>query len=382
MRNSAVRVWLLLWILGLAPVLAHDSLSLQQKIGQMIVIGFQGTVPEDRDVRELAALAREGAIGGVIFFGPNIVNPAQTKALTRVFREAGAPLPLFVAVDQEGGKVQRLSFAKGFPALASAEEVARHSVRVAKAHDATLARTLRENGFNLALGPVVDLAADPSRPGATPCPVIGGLGRSYGVQPAGVALYAGAYVQACRDQGVLTALKHFPGHGLAADDTHRGMTDITTTFRYTELLPFDLMIRKNQADMIMMSHVMHRGFDPRFPVSLSSNWMNLLRRRYDGVIITDCLNMNAIQKDYGAVEPVAMAVVAGADLVLVSNHAYDSQGRWTGRPLMPSRIYVQKITDRILGYIHRGLVPESGIEASFKRIAALKARMNRGGQPQ
>ena len=229
--------------------------TLREKIGQMILVGFRGCTPAECSVviRDL----REHHIGSVILFDQemaasapgrrNIESPAQVKALI-AHLQAQARGPLLVAVDQEGGRVNRLKPAAGFPESISHEELGRlDQTEETFRHAAATARTLAELGFNLNLAPVVDLDAHPDNP------IIKGKGRSFSSDPEAVARHAAAFVRAHRAAGVLCCAKHFPGHGSATGDTHLGLVDVTATWHERELIPFCRLIEAGLGDVEMES---------------------------------------------------------------------------------------------------------------------------------
>lgn len=177
---------------------------------------------------------------------------------------------------------------------------------------------VRALGFNLNLGPVVDLNINPDNP------IIGRLGRSYADDPKRVESYARAFVDGHRANGVLTSLKHFPGHGSSISDSHKGSADVTKTWKEAELLPYAALIASGHADMIMSSHVMNIRLSghKRIPASLSPETLiDLLRGSlsFKGVVITDDLQMGAITASLGFEEAVRLAVLAGNDILVFAN---------------------------------------------------------------
>ncbi|MDQ5908914.1 MAG: beta-N-acetylhexosaminidase [Pseudomonadota bacterium] len=203
---------------------------LERKISQMLLVGFRGTVLTDDNpiVRDI----RDYQIGGVILFdrdvalkqdGRNITSPTQLQALTASLKNL-ARTPLFIAVDQEGGNVARLKERYGFPPTVTAQSLgtADDLALTAQAAD-RIANTLVENGLNLNFAPVVDLNVNPDSP------AIGKYQRSFSADPAIVTRHAGEFVNRQRQRGVMSALKHFPGHGSATADSHQGFVDVTET---------------------------------------------------------------------------------------------------------------------------------------------------------
>ncbi|MCK9510642.1 MAG: hypothetical protein M0R28_05400 [Pigmentiphaga sp.] len=351
--------------------------TLDQKIGQMVMMGFHGTSAADPGVQAMQEHFREGRLGGVVFYRYNIVDPGQVQALNRAFAGAGTQaLPVLRAIDQEGGRVQRLNAANGFRSHPSAEAVA-GSLTPAQAYELyrDQARLVRDAGFNFNLAPVADLRGIPGDPADAPgSPVIGGLERAFSSDPATVARYAGEAVRAHRTEGVLTSLKHYPGHGLARGDSHRGLVDITDDYQPIEREPFRALIGAGLADSVMGAHLVHRGVDPGFPVTLSDRYLRPWLREqdgFDGVIVTDDLHMGAIQRYHGFDEIVIRAIQAGNDLLIFSNNP-------AAAPVIegfePRHDLPQLVIAVVRAAIDRGELTEARIERSYQRLRALRSR--------
>ena len=346
---------------------ALSSLTLREKIAQLLNVGFRGCHPAEcalalRDIRE-------HGIGGVILFDQemvdgsagrrNIESPTQVRDLLAHF-QAHARIPLLTSIDQEGGRVNRLKPAYGFPASISHEELGRLDDPAATVrHATTIAQTLAGVGLNLNLAPVVDLDAHPDNP------IIKGKRRSFSADPEAVARLAADYVRAHRAQGVLTCLKHFPGHGSATGDTHLGLVNVTATWTDRELIPFQRLIAAGLCDMIMSAHVFNAHLDPERPATLSRAVITgILREQlgYTGVITSDDMEMKAISSHYGLENSLPLAINAGIDVLCFGNNlSYDPD-----------------IAPRALDILERavtsGLIPESRINESCTRVLALKRR--------
>jgi beta-N-acetylhexosaminidase len=347
--------------------------TLREKIGQLLLLGFKGSTAADTSliVRDL----REHAVGSVILFDldmtatidggkpgrRNIESPAQVRELV-AHLQAHARLPLLVSIDQEGGRVNRLKPAYGFPESVSHEELGlRDDPAYTRAQAAATARTLASLGINWNLAPVVDLDANPDNP------IIKGKRRSFSADPETVARQAAAFVEGHRAHGVLTCLKHFPGHGSAAGDTHLGFVDVTTTWHERELTPFQRLIAGGHCDSVMSAHVFHSGLDPELPSTLSRSVITgLLREKlgFAGVVTSDDMEMKAISSRYGLEKSIPAALNAGVDVLCFGNNlAYDPE-----------------IAPKAAGIIERavreGCVPESRIDESCARVLALKRRIN------
>ena len=292
--------------------------SRRQQLGQMLLVGFAGTMAQDAGVVALRRQAEAGEVGGVVFFGYNIDGPAQVRALIDHMRSWQTPLPLLISVDQEGGAVQRLGEGAGFHGWPSAKAVAALPEAQADAAMRGLAQELQQLGFNFNFAPFADLD-DPASP------IIGALGRSYGATPEAASRWAGLQMAALERHGVRSAIKHFPGHGSARGDTHRGLTDVTAHWHGDELSAFAALLAAYPVDAVMTSHLVHRRLDPSgTPVTFSAPIVQTLLRGelgFDGVVVTDDLGMGALVHDYDLGTIVERAIAAGHDLLLFGQNA-------------------------------------------------------------
>jgi beta-N-acetylhexosaminidase len=333
--------------------------SLSAMIGQMILIGFPGTRPDEALPARVVRLIHDGRIGGVVLYDYNIVGPRQVKALNGAFRDAGGLLRPFICVDQEGGTVQRLTRAKGFVGLPGASRIAGMNLDKAYALDADAARELAGLGFNVNFGPVVDLNLYPANP------VIGRLGRSFGADPDIVIEYASEFISAHTQSGVLTVAKHFPGHGSARTDPHQRIVDISQTWSPSELIPYQTLIGDGAVDMVMVGHLIAPDFSDggNVPASLSRRAIAGRLRgdlQFKGLVVTDDLDMGAISSRYPIEEAAVMAIAAGADLIIANHGDID-------------------IADRIIAAVTRavadGRVSRQRIEEAYQRILSQKLRL-------
>ncbi len=348
--------------------------SLDEKIGQMIMVGFDGVNSNDPGVQEITRQIKEGKIGGVIYFYYNIQSPNQIQQLTKHLKKAAKKYPLFQATDQEGGKVQRLKKLNGFKDFLSAHEIAdQMSPTDAEKYYNQMAAQTANAGFNVVFGPVVDLHADPRT--GKPCAVIGGINRSFSSSPEQVTQYAKAFIKGHQQHSIITASKHFPGHGFATGDSHEGMVDITNTHSPDELVPFKNLIKDGFADMIMTAHLMHRQYDEKYPATLSPVILKILLRdqlKYDGVVISDDLHMGAIQQHYSFDEIVIRAINAGCDILLFSNNRAAAKNVEKFEPSMSIALKIHAVIKKAL---KNGELKEEQITKSYERIIALKARL-------
>ena len=245
-----------------------------------------------------------------MFIAKNAVSRPGVESITKLFHAAAAEhWPLLMAIDQEGGNVQRLSSKLGFgfepsPAKVSNTKSADQSRKIY----AAMAAQMRKSGFNFNLAPVVDLGFERRNV------LITQKGRTFGDDPASVIRYSRAFVAGHRDMGVLTSLKHFPGHGSALRDSHTGAVDVTKTWRESELVPYTCLTYEGMVDTIMTGHLSHETLTEGLPASLSREAIQtVLRGRvgYRGVVITDDLDMKAIRRKFSQEESTIRAVAAG-----------------------------------------------------------------------
>jgi beta-N-acetylhexosaminidase len=342
------------------------AVSLGDRIAGLVIVGFRGSrlaaAPWLR-----SALADQG-LGGVILFdrdqqtggARNIESPRQVARLTAELRAAARGRGIIIAVDQEGGRVTRLSPVHGFPALASEAEIGRGTVAGARAWGRTMARTLADAGCNLNFAPVVDLDVNPSSP------AIGALGRSFSANPDVVVHLASAEIRAHRAAGVRTTLKHFPGIGSSTGNTDVGVVDVTATWTRVELDPFARLIEAGLADLVMAAHVIDGGLDPDWPASLSRKVVGDLLRGtlgWDGIVVTDDLQAGAIVDVFGSDEAILLALEAGNDLLLFANQqAYDPG-------------VVAHVVDLVTSAVRSGRLPEARIDEAWARVQRLFGRV-------
>lgn len=358
---------------GLQP----DQLTLEQKIGQMVLMGFAGTLPDGAAALQVRRQIEAGRLGGVVFYRYNVTGPEQLQALTSTF-EAANPLtlPLLQAVDQEGGLVQRLRASNGFFDTPSAEAVAA-TQSLEQAYDTwrRMADMLRSAGLTFNLAPVVDLRGDPADPtGAAASPVIGQLQRSFSSDPATVVAYARRFIAAHHDAGLRTALKHFPGHGLAGTDTHLGFVDITRTQQPVEREPFRQLVRAGLADAVMTGHLVHRGIDADLPLSLSPRYLERELRGadgFDGLMLTDDLHNGAVVQHYALQDTVIRAIQAGNDVLLFSNNPLSAPNV---PGFAPQFDVAEQVIRIVMRAIERGELTPQRIDQSWRRLAALRGR--------
>jgi len=352
----------LLALVFVAPAAAQ---SLDQMAGQMIVVGFQGDDASDKSVKALIAEIAAGELGGVMYLKTNVKSLKAVQAMNAAFRAAAPDLPPFLTLDQEGGAVERLTAAVGFEEVPSAANVAAGNTPAeAEALYAGMARRIAALGFTVNFGPVADLAVNPKNQ------VIARFGRAYGKTAETVTAYDRAFIAAHHAAGLITSLKHFPGHGSSTADSHEGFVDISKTWSPAELEPYRALIAEGLVDTVMVGHLYHDAYagsgKVKLPASLSPEWVEGVLRGelgFTGVVVSDDLEMGAIRKLFDLHDTVVRAVNAGVDVLLFSNTAK----------------YSADLGDRVRAILVAEAESDPAfrarIEASYRRIVALKARI-------
>ncbi|GAB5376350.1 MAG: hypothetical protein AcusKO_28120 [Acuticoccus sp.] len=293
------------------------EVPLRAMIGQLLVVSYSGKAPGARGVEIARQALRRSEIGGVLTFRYNIASADAIRTINETFESAHPVLPALIAIDQEGGAVSRLRPAEGVPETPSAEDIAAAGLPAAEDAYEAMAEGLAELGFTINFGPVVDLAVNPKNP------VIARFGRSFGATPDKVVRFAEAFIDAHRDNGVATSLKHFPGHGSSTADSHEGAIDLSDTWNRRELTPFASLIARNLADTVMIGHLELDGVTGpgALPASLSPVTITRLLRNtlcFGGLVISDDLAMDAIEHHWGTPEATRLMIEAGGDIALIS----------------------------------------------------------------
>jgi len=334
-----------------------EHMTLQQKVGQMLLCGFQGLEPS----QEVTDLIMNHSIGGVIYFSRNIQEVKQVYNLSKKLQELALSAeqpPLIISIDQEGGMVARIvegvSLPPGNMALGATRE-AEGAYQAAK----IVGKEMRALGINMNYAPSVDIYNNRFNP------VIGV--RSYGEKPELVSEMGIATMRGFQEEGLSATIKHFPGHGDTDIDSHIELPIIKHArerIHQVELVPFKRAIETDEGpDAIMTAHILFSDWDEEVPSTLSRKLIQEYLRqelRYEGVVITDCLEMQAVEQHYGPEEAVLLAVEAGVDLLLYS-HSYQKQ---------VAAIHT------IVKAVEQGRITEERINQSVRRILALKSKRN------
>ncbi|MDR9416049.1 MAG: glycoside hydrolase family 3 N-terminal domain-containing protein [Gracilimonas sp.] len=334
------------------------------RLGQMIMVGFRGTelLKDSTIYKDLS----ERNISGVVLYdrdiitgnrNRNIEDPTQLMQLSNSIISATPNSP-FIAVDQEGGLMSRLKESKGFPRSVSAEylgeldneDSTRYYARI-MAQEFMVVRT------NTNFAPVVDVNTNPENP------VIGNLERSFSSDPEKVAEHAGYVIDEYSKEGILSVLKHFPGHGSSTTDSHLGFTDVTDTWDEKELIPYKKLFAEKDIRAVMTAHIFNANIDSVWPATLSEKTINGLLRDslgFEGVVFSDDMQMEAIRAKYGLETAIRQAINAGVDVLIFGNNKH----------------YEPDIAERAIEIIQKllreGKIEKETIERSIARIDSLK----------
>lgn len=339
------------------------ALSLDQKIGQMLMIGFRGT-----SAAPVRRFFRRRPVGGVIFYRENLRQQKQVRKLTAELQElsvkANGGIGLLLSTDEEGGKIWRLprSWLPG-GALPSAEEMGAADVQVTRDAAERTAEALQAVGLNMNLAPVLDVLTNPANP-------IMSRGRCFGSTPEVVAEHGSAYIESLQAKGVVATAKHFPGHGPTSKDSHKELPLVVLPFeqwRHDHYEPYYSAIHVAGVEAVMTAHVAYQfrdyatALDGNMPASLSPYFTAQVLRNhlgFRGIIVTDNLEMGAIRKNFRWPAAALRAIDAGVDLILISN-GEEQQAR---------------AFDAIKNAVQAGKLSPDRIDDSVRRILRVKAR--------
>lgn len=335
-----------------------------QQLGQLLVVGFRGSeINSDSDiVKDL----KEFNLGGVVLFDydiesgefdRNIKDPNQLLKLSSAL-VAYSSTPPIIAIDQEGGQVSRLKSHYGFPKTQSAaylgevdnEDSTRYYAR-------NIAQEFMVVGVNTNFAPVVDVNLNPSNP------IIAKYERSYSSNPDKIVEHVGYVLDEFDKEGILSVLKHFPGHGSSNDDSHSGITDVTGVWDTSELIPYKRLISERKINAIMTAHIFNSKLDSLYPATLSKNIIQGLLRDslgYNGVVFSDDMQMEAIRAEYGLEQAIELSLNAGVDILIFANNL----------------VYENDIAEKAIGIIQKGIaegrISETKIDSALARVGRLK----------
>lgn len=323
-----------------------ESMSQTEKLGQMVMIGIQGTKVDDDSLYML----NQYHMGGVILFDRNMENPEQVKQLTSDLQaQSNEKVPLFIGIDEEGGDVVRMA-EKLTPPPSQKEIGATGDIEQAKTWAIKTAKSLKDMGINVNFAPVADVGSNDK--------------RSYSTDTNTVIDFVRAATKGYQQENIIYSLKHFPGIGKGRVDSHVDSSSIDVAkevLMAEDILPFKTIIDGNEPNdyFILVSHLKYPALDEEYPASLSSKIMtDLLRNElgYKGIIITDDMEMGAVANHNDFRSIGVKAVKAGADIVLVC-HEYEHQ---------------QEVYLGLLDAVNSGEISQERIDESVKRIIKVK----------
>lgn len=330
-------------------------------IGQMIMIGFNGaTAGKDSDI---AKTLKDINIGGVILFdrsgSSNIVSYKQTKTLISDLQKY-SQTPLFIAVDAEGGQVNRIN---SIIQIKSAYKMGSSKTnQITNEESAKLAEELKALGFNMNLAPVLDINVSNN-------PAISGLERAFSAKPNQVTYQANNFILNHLQQNIITVAKHFPGHGSAYQDTHEELADITSTYDKSELLPYQELNKKGLLKVVMVGHLINKNIDPVYPASLSVKFIqDILHEEvgFNGVVMSDDLHMLAIKNNYTFEKSIVLAINAGVDIVVATKNMSKDYNQNTAYQMMTI----------IFDNVKKGNIPTERIIESYQKVINLKKQFD------
>ena len=346
----------------------YNNTNLRHKIAQMLIVGFDG-VKLTKKCQLYDDLIND-RISGVIIFSDdvkgvlkykNVQNPKQLKELISDINKV-SKTKLFITIDEEGGKISRLPSSRGFnvKTLSHKELGDKNEEMTTYLEAKKIASELKSLGFNMNFAPCVDLAINPNSE------VIYKAQRAFSDDPLRVIKHANMYILAHNQYGILTVLKHFPGHGSSSFDTHKGFADSSENWLPKELEPYQALISNGAAQNIMVSHIFNKNIDDKYPASLSNATVSgLLKGKlgFSGLIITDDMQMKAIFDNYSFEEAAISAINAGCDLLIYGNNLnYDKN-------------VAKKFNDVVFKAVQDGKISPKRIDEAYLKITKVKERL-------
>ena len=330
--------------------------TLNEMIGQMIIVGYHGDNVESSGFKTILKQIDNNHISGVILFEHNIIDKKNLIEMTKKIKNTKSKYMPFISIDQEGGYVQRLNKRNGFEDYPTFESVSKMTKMDASKIYKDMAFDLYETGFNLNFTPCVDLSINKDS-------IISKKERSFSNDYNKVIDYSKIVINEHKKYNIITTLKHFPGHGSAIGDTHLGFVDATLGWDKNEIKPYISLLKYNPNQMVMVAHTYNGNFDSKYPSSLSKKTINgYLRKKlkFNGVVITDDLDMLAIKNNYTLDETIINAINAGVNILLFCNFKEEN-------PQLP-----EKIHNIIIKAINEGKIKEEDIKVSYNKILKLK----------
>ena len=335
-----------------------------QELGQLLVVGFRGTEinSESKIVKDI----KEYNLGGVVLFdfdiesgeyGRNIIDANQLLKLSSAL-VAYSQTPPIIAIDQEGGRVSRLKETYGFPKTRSAQYLGTLDNEDSTRYYAkTTAQEFMVVGVNTNFAPVVDVNLNPSNP------VIGNYERSFSKETDKVVKHVGYVLDEFDKEGILSVLKHFPGHGSSTKDSHLGVTDVTNIWDESELLPYKKLFTERKINAVMTAHIYNARLDSLWPATLSERTIQGILRDslgFNGVVFSDDMQMKAISDEYGLETAIEQSLNAGIDILVFANNL----------------VYEEDIARKAIQIIQKGIaegrISETKIDSALARVGRLK----------
>lgn len=330
-----------------------EELSLEEKIGQLFMVGI-----EEKEIQEITQLIQENKIGGVVLYKKNYHTYGEMLQFINQIKKINRKnaLPILISIDQEGGRVNRMP--PEILNLKSATQIANtKDLECAKESGKIIGTMLKKTGISMNYAPVLDIRRFKEKH------AIGD--RCYGENKEEVSKYGIEVMKEMQKQGVISVIKHFPGHGLTKKDSHFRIPKIKEKIEVLEkedIVPFERAIKEG-ADAIMVGHLILKDVDKRYPASLSKKVIQtylIEKYQYDGLIMTDDLKMMAIQLHYNMKKAVLKAIEAGNDIVMI------------GLPYKK----IKKIIKYIAKKVKKGKIKEERINLSVEKIMKIKEKYN------
>lgn len=357
-----------------SPLMAQELLPcdsvLRREVARMLLVGFKGDKINAQS--DAARYVRDLHVGGIILFDVDLTGTAKIGSRNVTSKQQLAKLtsdlqsyadePLIIAADQEGGLVCRLKTQYGFKPTVNALYLGTIDNRDTTMHYAQqIAQELAQSGVTLNLAPVLDVHLDAN-------PHLGRFKRSFSADVDVITRNAGWVIDAHHNQGVMCAVKHFPGQGNATGDSHYELVDVTEQWKPEELEPYKRLIAQDKIDVVMTAHIYNRLLDPDYPATLSHKIITgVLREKlgFDGVVVSDDMYMDGILSQHSVRDAMALAINAGVDLLLVGNNI--ETGFEAERPFL--------LVDMIVDLVKTGRVSYERIHQSSERLKRLKAKI-------
>lgn len=331
-----------------------SKMTLEEKVGQMVIVG----VEEETFNSNMEKMIKDHKAGGFIFMGKSVKNTTQLLKLVNSIKAANSNnnIPLFLSIDQEGGKIDRMP--QEFNRYPTNKAIGKiNSENLSYNIGSTIAYEISSFGFNMDFAPVLDINSNPKNP------VIGD--RSFGTGSQLVSNLGIETMKGIQEGNVISVVKHFPGHGDTSVDSHVGLPKVNKSMDQInnfELLPFKEAI-KNNVDGIMIAHILLPKIDPKYPASLSKVIIsNVLRKQlgFNGIVITDDMTMGAITKNYSIGDAAVKSINAGSDIILIA-HDFNKEA---------------DAINSIISAVKGGDIPMDRIDESVYRVLKLKEKYN------